>query len=652
MPFNIIEKIRNAGVSERASIIKSQYEKNRAFFRKNFPEVDKFLNRTICPYRIDITAKFLDIVHDATGKRAHPEAGIDRLSEMLALPDNGVWTDLHEFITYLPRKSYQHCALLRQFNRQLLEIMPDLAARVNAGKVVCPVCVSGKIYSPPVIFLGVFHGLHIASYMARNEVSQVMLVEPEPERFMVSCYFLDYQALYESVARMLIVFDEAEYDSMFQAFFAWHKVSPQVWTRVLPGYASSCMGPTLQRIEAAHAVHLRNIRPFDVELKGLLNCARNLRRGLKILERAVELSSSATILVAGSGPSLEYDMKWIRDNQERMIIFAVHSAVKALVNSGIEPDFQFSVDIHLDNTIVQRLGLLRKKPLVTTCKVNKELVDVVDRVFLVEAENKVHPVKFSMFLQHIYPTTGNLAVAFAAFLKPARLILAGMDMGFRDNEKQHVSGGFFGEGSSSMNHDIFQVPPNFDDGNKVLTNGLYNKGRLEIESVLEKLTECEVFNISDGARIKGAKAVNSEELMLSGYNEKEEDIATAISAFGSAKRGINWEQYSLSGKELIRQFKEISIKELGHPNRDMDIVSRRLDLFLEHIVRKMKNREGGQRVELFLKLLLDASAIFYRFLLFSKNDRERIDVYRKALNGFRDLINALEWPDELDKPDL
>ncbi len=646
--LDIIDIIRKSRPSERVSILEEMYNRNREFFASNIPAIKNFLDIGACPYHIDITERFLNIIDSATGELAHPREGLDRLAELVAAPESDVWVDLHDFLQRRPSDRFRHGEVLKKLNRALLKIIPDQGERIARGSIVRPRLDNGRFFSPPVIFVGIFHGLHVAEYLRQNRTNRIMLVEPELERFMVSCYFLDYQEVSKICDNLYIVLDPSESEPTFKEFFSWHHVTPQVWTRVLPGYPSSRISPVVQQLELLQKTHLHNVRPYDLELVGLFNSIRNLRKRHDLLTHSVKLSEKACILVVGSGPSLENDLSWIKDNQDRMIIFAVHSAVKILISEGICPDFQFSIDIHLDKTTVERLGLPPDIPLVATGKVNKELIDAVDTVLMLESDSKVHCVEYFKYVDHMYPTTGNMAIAFAASLKPSCIILAGMDLGFRKKDKRHAAGGFFGSGRAQKKGEAFRVPASLHTSHAIFTTGFLNEARLAIEAVLQGIPKCKKINLSDGAMISGTEPMNSATVFLDDYSQKAADVQRIISAFEPARSGVNWQPFKLSGKSLLAELEEMTISSLEMTAFDMGGFADILDSFLGEIVQVMKRKEGGVRMELYFKLLLDISALLYRFLLFAQSDEERVNIYNAGLEGIKEIFDDLSWPDELD----
>ncbi len=638
--MNIVDKLREASADERPGIIENIYLKNRKYLAEHHPDIDFWLEKYDCPYHIDITNDFLNIVHSPTGALCHPEAGLDSLAEALADPFSVAWTELMCLGNDIPSERFHHGVLLWSLYQRLLGYMPNFEKRTISD--FKPAHIS---YYSSVIFVGIFHGLHISVFLDRCNVGQVMLLEPEPERFMVSCYFLDYSELHERFGELMLGLGTSGLDGLFRKFFAWQNVTAQVWTRVLPGYASPSIPPLIEHLSAVQKCHLDHVRPFDQDIEGITNTFRNLEARVPTLSGCPELSANSRIIIVGSGPSLENDLDWLRANQDRVIIFAVHSAVKILIENGIIPDFQFAIDIHLDATVIKRLGMLRDRPLIGTSKINREWFNHVKNIWMVESDIRAGAVKFFRYVRHIYPTTGNLALGMACFCKPALILMAGLDFGFQSNDKRHAAGGFHDNRKKQNLAGTFEIPANFSSSKSIHTTAYFNMAISSAEAALAELSSVKVYNLSDGAKIKGAVPYHSSQLELKEYNEKQRDILCINGVFQPAKPGYNWEQYSVSGTSLIERFKSTVKGYLEMKVFDMDDFSRRLDIMFVKVVAQFKEEDGGSRVEVYLKFVLDVVAMFYRFLIMEGDEHARAKFYYAALPEVLHIIEKIDWPD-------
>lgn len=650
MPFNIIKRLCEADPDERPRIISALYEKNRSFFRMKMPDVNNFLERCTCPYHINITDTFLDIIHTAEGRICHPEAALDSFAQALSSFDNNVWIDSHNFIATFPDKNFEHYRLLMQFHENLLDIIPEFPARVESNSINAKINNNGRILSPPVAFVGIFHGLHIAQYLHNTALARVLLIEPEPERFMVSCYFLDYEAIEKKTGHLYLALDSSPDNQVLKEFMAWHNITPQVWLRMLPGYESPSILPVIDTLKLLQKAHLTTVRPFDVDMQGLVNTVNNLAGNIPLLSEKPALSKHARIAVAAPGPSLLNDLAWLKKNRKKLIIFAVHGAVKILKQQGIIPDFQFCTDIHLSSDTIEKMSFLPEVPLIVPGKVNRELVERIKKIFMVEAADRSHPVNFSQYLQNMYPSTGNLAVAMAYYSKPEQIYLVGLDLGYRHASCRHAEGGFY-----SINPDQpenggnqFHVLPNFKDNAPVISNPFYNAARIEMENLFAGCDGCTIYNLSDGAYIKGTVPLHAPGAKLNSYRQRLSDIEAIKSSFRPAVQGDNWAHFSITGHDLLRELKGIVNDKFDMPEFQWLAFSHKLDAVFVEIVETMQAREGGARMELYLKFILDLLVIWYRFLWFTCSELETEQVYQKGSVYFREILKQINWPDQLD----
>lgn len=159
--MNCIVRLRNATPAERPVILNTLYEKNRKFFLTHHPAIASFIDSTECPYHFDITDRFLNIIHTPTGNLAHPEAGLDLFAEMMGVGNHQAWIDLVNCERAEPISSLKHCGFLHDFQVGMDGSFPDLGDQLEQEKTIVRTSGAGRNFSPPVVFAGIFYGLHI-----------------------------------------------------------------------------------------------------------------------------------------------------------------------------------------------------------------------------------------------------------------------------------------------------------------------------------------------------------------------------------------------------------------------------------------------------------------------------------------------------------
>lgn len=192
----------------------------------------------------------------------------------------------------------------------------------------------------------------------------------------------------------------------------------------------------------------------------LANLADNLHPATLLKNR---LRGCTALLLAG-GPSLDSILPWALEHREQLVVMAVSRISRRLQQTGLVPDFVFSVD-----------------PTELSFDVSKEMLEFGDEVTLIHAyhinplllgqwrgpsfflgdllpwKSRLNPVS----LPHPGPTVTNVALAVGRELGFSRIILGGVDLCFSREGFTHA------EGSNER-----KVGPRFDlTGLQVETNG-------------------------------------------------------------------------------------------------------------------------------------------------------------------------------------
>ncbi len=658
MSLNIIEELRKAGCPERPAILERMYEKNLEFFRKNYPVLVRFIERANCPYRLDITESFLNIVHEPSGKLAHPEAGLDDFAEMMGGWVHGAWTDLFNFQALISGKYPQHFKPIHTFDTRLNENFPEYGRRFAAGRINLKEISREKRFSPPVVFLGIFHGLHIAHYLQHTELTTALFIEPEPERFEVSCYFLDYSEIEHRFGTLHLSIGNEPTSESIATFFSLLRITPQVWVRILPGYQCEHIPFFIESIKSLQATAANLIYPLDFELRGLQQGKKTLDLGIPLLSRLIRVSRKCRIAVVATGPSLNYDIPWLKKNQDRLIIFAVHSSVRVLRKHGIIPDFQFNLDSIVEPEGLSSLQLFYDVPFITDYKVPPEILTDFETPLLCTDSYKQAVVRFFMSLTETHPSTTNLAVSFACFCRPASIYLLGCDFGFKNVNQDHAKGSMYedmrDEGIVPSNEagQFLQtwVKANFAETERIQTIPVHLRTKIVVERCLQTNGKgISVFNLSDGALISGADSRHSANIRLPVYRKKQSDCRKIIAGFSPSAKGMNWAPYSETGAARFKRLKEELIDTLTLSSFSWKEFGLAIDSSLTAVLGKREATDKDFRMDTYYRVLVDLLIVWYRCLIFFDDTADAEAVYTTGLKELKAILDELEWPRELDE---
>lgn len=654
--INIIEKMLRLPAKKRLKLLQEMHDKNIKFFRGRHAELGEFLKvQGTGRFRIDVTEDFLEIVDIHTGSYCHPKTGLLRYVQELGSWHHDRWVDKVE-LSHIVLSGIEHGDVIKAFIDKLHQSLPVLDERMVSGVTSLPKLKDGRRYSGAVAFVGIATGLHIAHYLSQTQVRDIILIEPDLDGFCLSTFFLDYEALDKHNRLVLHVGPDLPEEQLSTLINESHITAP-VWLRILPGYPPSDeLTKLIQRLHLRWRSLIEILVPFDREVRNLTYGLRNLKAKLPVNYLPPKLSDNSRIVVIGSGPSLNDNLEWLKNNQDKLIIFATHSSVKVLKQHGIRPDFQCSLDTEIGEAILDKLELDPEIPFISYYKASSLILERFKKVLLVNERNKANPVLFNpeLMLNHTHPTSGNLAVSTAIFAKPKRLYLLGMDLGFRDLSKEHAQGYWAGEAESNT-PDQAQTSlavANFESSQgSVYTKSYYDSARMTVEGALKSVLDegTEVFNLSDGVRIQGAKPLHSEDIaVLADYPEKVDDLKLFEAAFTTNSDEL-WKPYQVSGEELLNTIRETLLNTVSLKQFDWLNLAKALDYSWYIILHRCVAREAGDlRVEAYVKILSDLLTEWYRTLIFTKTPAETEIIYRSGLKSLEEVLELLKLPKELD----
>ncbi len=657
--FKIIGDLKRSDPKKRMVLLNRMHDKNIAYFMKRNPGLGEFLQTAgTGRFEIRLNRTGLDVLDRTSGQPCHPPGQLFEYMRDFGSWHHTGWVDKLS-IYHIWRGDGEHGLLEKAFLEVIYADVPTLSGRLaRRSEVALPALADGRKFSGAVVFLGIFSGLHIMQYLSTTVVKDFFLIEPDPERFALSCYFLDYQFLEERFGGLLLHVGPDMPQYPVDKLTDRSRITSSVWVRLLPAYPDGRFDEVIDRVSLRWRSLSEIFVPFDRELKNLQNGAENILEQRRLLHHPPQLSKDAVIAVVASGPSLANDMDWLRDNQSRLIIMASISSFRVLKENGIRVDFQCTLDTEIDEPLLDQLQLDVDVPLVAYYKLNPAICRRFSQVLLLPEANKANAVRFKYQLLGTHPTTGNLTTALAAWCKPARLIFLGLDLGFRDPEKSHVEGGWHDENEGSGHNeetggrDKIRVRANFEEaGEEILTIAYYNTARFVIESIVAPLRHngCVVNNCSDGARIDGADAMRSKDLRLPEYPLKGQDIGAIAAGFDLDYADI-WAPYDTTGAVLIKELKDDLLDGLAMGKRGFNWPdwSVALDQAWDKAVASCVQRHKEYRIEVFSKLIQDVLSEWYRTVLLADTRDEEVITYQSGLKALDQILDKLHWPEDLD----
>ncbi|SNZ12118.1 motility associated factor glycosyltransferase family protein [Hydrogenobacter hydrogenophilus] len=409
-----------------------------------------------------------------------------------------------------------------------------------------------------VLVFGVGLGFHIDFFTQHYDIKQLILVETDVELIKPTLYTLDWE-------KILNVYDGKERIISFYL----HK-DPELLAAGLLDHLAVYYNPALLThfhiylhrydhilLEGSKKFWESNKSPiagfgyFQDELWSLEYTIENIKRELPLFYGKKPVPSDAVAFVIGAGPSLEYALDFIKQNQHRAVIFSCGSSIGTLYEEGIKPDFH----VEIERTKMTYDALIKSastdylKEL--TAMYNNPMYPPVADLFKEslmwlkpnDAGSSLFPPDIPR-IGYSNPTVVNGGLSLAIHMGFKEIYLFGTDMGYKDPKKHHARGNVaLKEGTEFYKEkevQEYELEGNF--GGKVYTNGLLLWARSMIQDLLKMTKGVKVYNTSDGAKIEGTIPIKVGEITLRNF-KKTEAIKLINSNFSKDYlKGINIDQ--------------------------------------------------------------------------------------------------------------
>jgi len=389
-----------------------------------------------------------------------------------------------------------------------------------------------------LISVGLGLGYHLELLIDTYDIKYLIVIERDPEIFKASLYtanwekILSYCASNERSLFLFVGYDDAEELSRQMVYQMGY-----VFNTPLLYYTPIFLhlfGPFYEKVGKLFTDRINEVSTgwgfFQDELWSLEYTLENIKRELPLFYGTKPVPSDAVAFVVGAGPSLEYALDFIKQNQHKAVIFSCGSAIGTLYQEGIKPDFHVEIErtkqtydalvISADPDYLRTIPALYNNPMYP------QVAELFDdpRIWL-----KANDTGASLFPPHIprlnysNPTVVNGGLSLAVNMGFREIYLFGTDMGYKDPKKHHARGNvalkegteFYKEKESQE----YELEGNF--GGTVYSNWLLVWARSMIQDLLKSAKGVRVYNTSDGAKIEFTKPIRIDQINLRGFKKSE-----------------------------------------------------------------------------------------------------------------------------------
>lgn len=265
-------------------------------------------------------------------------------------------------------------------------------------------------------------------------------------------------------------------------------------------------------------------------------------KGRKIITARPHSEKNLPALIIGSGPSLDSSLDLIRRLHANAVVISCGTALGALLNQGIRPDFHVELEnveaAYLSNKTVAEKHDLSGIRLICSFSVRPELSALFDNVTHYFRDSITATTFFDRagyYISNTAPTVTNLGTRMAFKLGFTEIFLFGIDMGARNPTNHHSKSTiyyrdekFIADHPEIAESYKFPIPVPGNFGGTVYTNTVFSLAEVYLSSICQSYAECRLLNFSDGARLRGTIPQIPESFDPTPYQQDKQPVLQDI----------------------------------------------------------------------------------------------------------------------------
>lgn len=454
---------------------------------------------------------------------------------------------------FCPIEPEHRFALIRKF-KELCPTPEDRNASPDFGDKAIPI----------VIAFGVGFGHDIQLIVENYTLQHLILVEHDIGDLDLSLYFLDYASLFHQFkyrgGKYLTILTAADTSELtHDVLMAIRGHWPPYFVRGAALHYNDYRSEEIKEISTKLSNGISQLFSgwgfFDDETLSLLNSAQNIERHIPLCVREEKATYDNSIaFLVGSGPSLDHLWPLVEKYRDRVVLICCGSAISVFMKKGIKPDFyieiergDFTYDFMAEPRLqefVKDIPLLFLPVIPPGCFSFSEkpmmiLKQVDGGTQAIDIENR-YP-RFSTG-----PTVTNAGTDFALRMGFSEVYLLGVDVGYPKDGPHHSKLSYYYDEKHAT--DIVAsivkdtdaamklttgVPGNFDD--EVDSTSIFISTRDTIAySIRVYGDDKKVFNLNNGAAIKGAEPLHPEDIdITSRATDRQQSLARIAACFST-----------------------------------------------------------------------------------------------------------------------
>lgn len=397
-----------------------------------------------------------------------------------------------------------------------------------------------------LIVFGIGLGRHIELLLQKHKVNKLYICEPNLDFFYASLFQTDWQAIVDKFSsgdqRLYLNLggDGSQYFYDLMGQFYQVGAYSIADTYLMSSYYNKKMSSAIHELRSELAVVLALGEYFDHARYGIAHTYHSLSAGHRFMKlqksdsAASSISKNLPVFVIGNGPSLDTLLPYLKEHQNNAVIVSCGTALRSLYRNGIRPDFHAEIEQNRATydwiTQVDDKDYLKQITLLSVNGIHPDSAALFKQTLLCMKEGEASTFVFNSGLTkrgiqikqlaYAYPTVTNLVMNYFIQWGFRDYYLMGVDLGFVDINSHHSKFSAYYKEDGSQTYDYKSlhgggpvVAGNFRP--VVFTKKEFEVARKLMEQAISKAPErIEVYNCSDGAKIKGSLALPPENILL------------------------------------------------------------------------------------------------------------------------------------------
>lgn len=511
-----------------------------------------------------------------------------------------------------------------------------------------------------MVFIGTGLGLHINEIYKQINPKAVLIIEPELEIFRLSLFTLDYTQFVGTNKVLFFAIDDDPVERL-KVYRSFEKYQEYVNFNVKHYKLLKSHDDIKDEITDFFAKGGAFNFPYKLVLDNLRNTLSLLRAKEKFLDLSLskkkKVLTGKKVLLISAGPSLQGYLKWIEEHQDKFIIVCVDIVVRKLEENNIVPDIVTAIDplpICAEYVTTKDPNFLNNSAYLLFTQHDEEFLQSIPNTKMNFYCMQSLPIIDKIGFIESGGNVGTFAFIASFFLEAKEFYLIGNDSAFEQETGSFYSDNEWNRKSQSLevtkndknisSHDIIEVKGNLRE--VVKTTRLLITFRDQYERFFDGISteDCEIYNLSDGAYIRGMEPLEKEELEKKIVNAKSisKDITKDLDKVFKIIEDVNFDEDVKVMNSILRKISKY--KKNTYKNRD-DFLQNKLDLMI-WIIEKIKKCQNHSVFLLFMQFTVLAD-LYVNFILNLKqrslqSDKEINKIAQMWIIGVHNLFKDIK----------